>query len=274
MTPIRPEPARHGRAHHGRLHHGGLQHDGQQHDGPVPRDAVSLDPVLLDDAALESLAASLLCDEAPPAYVHELWRRDHGAHDDADDPRRNLLRAGKTGRSGEAARSGEAGPAMGTRMAPVLRLRRRFSATAPVTVTAVTAVTAATAAAAAAVLLVAGAGIFPHPWTGAGDGPSQSQPAQPDIDLAALGPAAGAAMGERDLGGLDDPGLADACLAAHDEAPDALLGAAPVAHGERVGQLFVLSTGIAGRVTVLLTLNTCGSEPGPPVVHEQIGAPG
>ena len=55
---------------------------------------------------------------------------------------------------------------------------------------------------------------------------------------------------------------------------DALLGAAPVAHGERVGQLFVLSTGIPGRVTVLLTLNTCGSEPGPPVVHEQIGAPG
>lgn len=258
MTPIRPEPARHGRAHHGRLHHGGLQHD-----GPVPLDAVSLDPVLLDDAALESLAASLLCDEAPPAYVHELWRRDHGAHDDADDPRRNLLRAGKTGRSGEA------GTAMGTRMAPVLR--RRFSATAPVTVTAAT---AATAAAAAAVLLVAGAGIFPHPWTGAGDGPSQSQPAQPDIDLAALGPAVGAAMGERDLGGLDDPALADACLSAHDEAPDALLGAAPVAHGERVGQLFVLSTGIPGRVTVLLTLNTCGSEPGPPVVHEQIGAPG
>ena len=257
MTPIRPEPARHGRAHHGRLHHGGLQHD-----GPVPLDAVSLDPVLLDDAALESLAASLLCDEAPPAYVHELWRRDHGAHDDADDPRRNLLRAGKTGRSGEA------GPAMGTRMAPVLRLRRRFSATAPI------AVTAATAAAAAAVLLVAGAGIFPHPWTGAGDGPSQSQPAQPDIDLAALGPAVGAAMGERDLGGLDDPALADACLSAHDEAPDALLGAAPVAHGERVGQLFVLSTGIPGRVTVLLTLSTCGSEPRPPVVHEQIGAPG
>ncbi|WP_162986224.1 hypothetical protein [Corynebacterium xerosis] len=265
MTPIRPEPARHGRAHHGRLHHGGLQHDGQEHDGPVPRDAVSLDPVLLDDAALESLAASLLCDEAPPAYVHELWRRDHGAHDDADDPRRNLLRAGKVGRSGEA------GTAMGTRMAPVLRLRRRFSATAPI---AVTAATAATAAAAAAVLLVAGAGIFPHPWTGAGDGPSQSQPAQPDIDLAALGPAAGAAMGERDLGGLDDPGLADACLATHDETPDALLGAAPMAHGERVGQLFVLSTGIPGRVTVLLTLNTCGSEPGPPVVHEQIGAPG
>ncbi|AYJ33429.1 hypothetical protein D4R08_09180 [Corynebacterium xerosis] len=226
---------------------------------------MSLDPVLLDDAALESLAASLLCDEAPPAYVHELWRRDHGAHDDADDPRRNLLRAGKVGRSGEA------GTAMGTRMAPVLRLRRRFSATAPI---AVTAATAATAAAAAAVLLVAGAGIFPHPWTGAGDGPSQSQPAQPDIDLAALGPAAGAAMGERDLGGLDDPGLADACLATHDETPDALLGAAPMAHGERVGQLFVLSTGIPGRVTVLLTLNTCGSEPGPPVVHEQIGAPG
>lgn len=266
MTPIRPEPARHGRAHHGRL-----QHDGQQHDGPVPRDAVSLDPVLLDDAVLESIAASLLCDDSPPPRVHEFWRRDHGANDDADDPRRNLLRAGKTGRSGEAARSGEAGPAMGTRMAPVLRLRRRFSATAPVTVTAAT---AATAAAAAAVLLVAGAGIFPHPWTDAGDGPSQSQPAQPDIDLAALGPAVGAAMGERDLGGLDDPALADACLSAHDEAPDALLGAAPVAHGERVGQLFVLSTGIPGHVTVLLTLNTCGSEPGPPVVHEQIGAPG
>lgn len=265
MTPIRPEPARHGRAHHGRLHHGGLQHDGLQHDGPVPLDAVSLDPVLLDDAVLESIAASLLCDDSPPPRVHEFWRRDHGANDDADDPRRSILRAGKTGRSGEA------GTAMGTRMAPVLRLRRRFSATAPVTVTAAT---AATAAAAAAVLLVAGAGIFPHPWTGAGDGPSQSQPAQPDIDLAALGPAAGAAMGERDLGGLDDPGLADACLAAHDEAPDALLGAAPVAHGERVGQLFVLSTGIPGRVTVLLTLNTCGSEPGPPVVHEQIGAPG
>lgn len=268
MTPIRPEPARHGRAHHGRLHHGGLQHDGQQHDGPVPRDAVSLDPVLLDDAVLESIAASLLCDDSPPPRVHEFWRRGHGAHDDADDPRRSILRAEKTGRSGEAARSGEAGTAMGTRMAPVLRLRRRFSATAPI------AVTAATAAAAAAVLLVAGAGIFPHPWTGAGDGPSQSQPAQPDIDLAALGPAVGAAMGERDLGGLDDPALADACLSAHDEAPDALLGAAPVAHGERVGQLFVLSTGIPGRVTVLLTLNTCGSEPGPPVVHEQIGAPG
>lgn len=269
MTPIRPEPARHGRAHHGRLQHGGQQHDGQQHDGPVPRDAVSLDPVLLDDAVLESIAASLLCDDSPPPRVHEFWRRDHGAHDDADDPRRSILRAGKTGRSGEAARSGEAGPAVGTRMAPVLRLRRRFSATAPIAVTA-----AATAAAAAAVLLVAGAGIFPHPWTDAGDGPSQSQPAQPDIDLAALGPAVGAAMGERDLGGLDDPALADACLSAHDEAPDALLGAAPVAHGERVGQLFVLSTGIPGRVTVLLTLNTCGSEPGPPVVHEQIGAPG
>ncbi|KKO81556.1 hypothetical protein WU86_09005 [Corynebacterium xerosis] len=187
---------------------------------------MSLDPVLLDDAALESLAASLLCDEAPPAYVHELWRRDHGAHDDADDPRRSILRAGKTGGSGEA------GTAMGTRMAPVLRLRRRFSATAPVTVTAAT---AATAAAAAAVLLVAGAGIFPHPWTGAGDGPSQSQPAQPDIDLAALGPAVGAAMGERDLGGLDDPALADACLSAHDEAPDALLGAAPWPTGNAWG---------------------------------------
>ena len=62
MTPIRPEPARHGRAHHGRLQHDGQQHDGQQHDGPVPRDAVSLDPVLLDDAVLESIAASLLCD--------------------------------------------------------------------------------------------------------------------------------------------------------------------------------------------------------------------
>lgn len=265
MTPIRPEDAGNGRSHHGRLHHGGLQHGGLQHDGPVPRDAVSLDPVLLDDAVLESIAASLLCDDSPPPRVHEFWRRDHGAHDEADDPRRSILRAGKTGRSGEA------GPAMGTRMAPVLRLRRRFSATAPVTVTAAT---AATAAAAAAVLLVAGAGIFPHPWTDAGDGPSQSQPAQPDIDLAALGPAVGAAMGERDLGGLDDPALADACLSAHDEAPGALLGAAPVAHGERVGQLFVLSTGMPGRVTVLLTLNTCGSEPGPPVVHEQIGAPG
>ncbi|MFD8880303.1 hypothetical protein [Corynebacterium xerosis] len=255
MTPMHPEDTGNGRSHH----------DGLHHDGPVPRDAVSLDPVLLDDAALESIAASLLCDDSPPPRVHELWRRDHGALDDANDPGRSILWTGKAGRSGEA------GPAMGTRMAPVLRLRRRFSATAPVTVTAAT---VATAAAAAAVLLVAGAGIFPHSWTDAGDGPSQNQPAQPDIDLAALGPAVGAAMGERDLGGLDDPALADACLSAHDEAPDALLGAAPVAHGERVRQLFVLSTGMPGRVTVLLTLNTCGSEPGPPVVHEQIGAPG
>lgn len=94
------------------------------------------------------------------------------------------------------------------------------------------------------------------------------------IDFAALVPAAGDAMGERDFGGLRDPGLAAECLAQHGEDMGALLGAAPVAHGGGVAQLFVLSAGMPGRVSVLLTVNDCGGRPADPIVHREIGAPG
>ncbi|KGF17112.1 hypothetical protein [Corynebacterium freneyi] len=217
----------------------------------------------LDDDSLECLAASLLGDEAPPPSVHSAWRRDHSDGGDAD--------------SATVAR-----PSFGTSLGSSF-------------VSSFTAMPTAFAAAAAAVLLVAGGiwitapGADHSPGGEAEDGPSSrtiaqpeetrpaaggSEPAQPEIDLAALGPAVADAMGAVDLGGLVDPALAEACLAEHGERADALLGAAPMAHGDRVGQLFVLSTGMHGQVTVLLTVNTCGSEPEPPVVHETIGRPG
>lgn len=197
----------------------------------------------VDDASLEYLASSLLCDDAPPPSVHAAWRDRHSATGDEESA--TVLRF----------------PGRGPRM------------------------WSAPAAAAAAVVILAGGAWLTSPADqpaavgDAGDGASSStvaqpDPAQPDIDPAALGPAVADALGGTDFGGLRNPGLAGECLAEHGESEDALLGAAPVAHGERVGQLFVLSTGIPGHVTVLLTLNTCGSEPGPPVVHEQIGAPG
>lgn len=215
----------------------------------------------LDDDSLECLAASLLGDEAPPPSVHSAWRRDHSDGGDAD--------------SATVAR-----PSFGTSLGSSF-------------VSSFTAMPTAFAAAGAAVLLVAGGiwitapGADHSPGGEAEDGPSsrtiaqpeETRPArtgipQPDIDLAALGPAVADAMGAVDLGGLVDPALAEVCLAEHGELPDALLGAAPMAHGDRVGQLFVLSTGMHGQVTVLLTVNTCGSEPEPPVVHETIGRPG
>ena len=217
----------------------------------------------LDDDSLECLAASLLGDEAPPPSVHSAWRRDHSDGGDAD--------------SATVAR-----PSFGTSLGSSF-------------VSSFTAMPTAFAAAAAAVLLVAGGiwitapGADHSPGGEAEDGPSSrtiaqpeetrpaadgAGPAQPDIDLAALGPAVADAMGAVDLGGLVDPALAEACLAEHGERADALLGAAPMAHGDRVGQLFVLSTGMHGQVTVLLTVNTCGSEPEAPVVHETIGRPG
>lgn len=215
----------------------------------------------LDDDPLECLAASLLGDEAPPPRVHAAWRRDHSDGGDAD--------------SATVAR-----PTFGT------SLGSSFASS-------FTAMPTAFTAAAAAVLLGAGGiwvtapGADRSPGGEAGDGPSSrtiAQPeetrpartgiAQPDIYLATLGPAVADAMGAVDLGGLVDPALAEACLAEHGERADALLGAAPMAHGDRVGQLFVLSTGMHGQVTVLFTVNTCGSDPEPPVVHETIGRPG
>lgn len=211
----------------------------------------------LDEASLECLASSLLCDDPPPPTVHEEWRRAHSAEGaDADADAAAVLRF--PGRGAPAWRP----PA---------------------------------AAAAAAVVLLAGGiwlaapGADESPGREAGDGSSSSTgaqtsaaqpgparpgPAQPEVDLAALGPAVVAAMGAEDFGGLLDPELAGACLAEHGEIKNALLGAAPMAHGDRVGQLFVLSSGMHGRVSVLLTVNTCGREPAPPVVHETIGAPG
>lgn len=219
----------------------------------------------LDDDSLECLAASLLGDEAPPPSVHGAWRRDHSDGRDAD--------------SATVAR-----PSFGSSFGSSFGASFASSFTSMPT---------AFAAAAAAVLLVAGGiwiatpGANRSPGGEAGDGPSsrtiaqpeETRPArtgitQPDIDLAALGPAVADAMGAVDLGGLVDPALAEICLAEHGERADALLGAAPMAHGDRVGQLFVLSTGMHGQVTVLLTVNTCGSEPEPPVVHETIGRPG
>lgn len=209
----------------------------------------------LDDVSLECLASSLLCDDPPPPTVHEEWRRAHSA-EDAD-----------------------------AEAAAVLRFPGRDTA----------AWRPPAAAAAAAVVLLAGgmwlaapgAGESPAGVVGDGSssstsaqtsaaqpGPARPGPAQPEVDLAALGPAAGAAMGADDFGGLLDPSLAGACLAEHGESENALFGAAPMAHGDRVGQLFVLSSGMHGRVSVLLTVNTCGREPAPPVVHETIGAPG
>lgn len=217
----------------------------------------------LDDDSLECLAASLLGDVAPPPSVHAAWRRDHSDGGDAD--------------SATVAR-----PTFGTSLGS--SFASSFSA-----------LPTPFAAAAAAVLLVAGGiwitapGADRSPGEEAEDGLSSrtiaqpeetrpaaggSEPAQPEIDLAALGPAVADAMGAVDLGGLVDPALAEVCLAEHGERADALLGAAPMAHGDRVGQLFVLSTGMHGQVTVLLTVNTCGSEPEPPVVHETIGRPG
>ncbi|MFD5868957.1 hypothetical protein ACFWGD_10165 [Corynebacterium sp. NPDC060344] len=197
-----------------------------------------------DDASLEYLASSLLCDDAPPPSVHRHWKEHHAAIGDGGSA--SVLRF-----PGRGARS---------QFAP------------------------AAAAAAAVVILAGGAWLTLPGGPGdaggeVGDGASSSTvaqpgPAQPDIDLAALGPAAGKAMGERDLGGLRDPALAAACLAQHGESEGALLGAAPMAHGDGVGQLFVLSAGMHGRVTVLLTVNTCGTDPAPPVVHRTIGAPG
>ncbi|WP_295626427.1 hypothetical protein [uncultured Corynebacterium sp.] len=138
------------------------------------------------------------------------------------------------------------------------------------------------------ILVAAGAWLapLPHDWTPndpeAGGGARNEASsrngtddgADPEITLTSLGAAAGEAMGERDFTGLADPDLAAACLDEHGESIDAILGAAPMAHGDRVGQLFVLSTGIPGRVTVLLTVNACGREPAEPVVHRAIGAPG
>lgn len=217
----------------------------------------------LDDDSLECLAASLLGDEAPPPSVHSAWRRDHSDGGEAD--------------SATVAR-----PSFGTSLGSSF-------------VSSCTAMPTAFAAAAAAVLLVVGGiwvtapGADRSPGGEAGGGPSSrtiaqpeetrpaadgSEPAQPEIDLAALGPAVADTMGAVDLGGLVDPALAEICLAEHGERADALLGAAPMAHGDRVGQLFILSTGMHGQVTALLTVNTCGSEPEPPVVHETIGRPG
>lgn len=214
----------------------------------------------LDDDSLECLAASLLGDEAPPPSVHSAWGRDHSDGGDAD--------------SATVAR-----PSFGSSFGGAFNASfGRFAA-----------------AAAAAIVLLAGdiwvtaPGADRSPGGEAGGGSSSStiaqpeetrpaadvsEPAQPEIDLAALGPAVVDAMGAVDLGGLVDPTLAEACLAEHGERADALLGAAPMTHGDRVGQLFVLSTGMHGQVTVLLTVNTCGSEPEPPVVHETIGRPG
>lgn len=217
----------------------------------------------LDDDSLECLAASLLGDEAPPPSVHSAWRRDHSDGGEAD--------------SATVAR-----PSFGTSLGSSF-------------VSSCTAMPTAFAAAAAAVLLVVGGIWVTAPGADrslggeAGGGPSSrtiaqpeetrpaadgSEPAQPEIDLAALGPAVADTMGAVDLGGLVDPALAEICLAEHGERADALLGAAPMAHGDRVGQLFILSTGMHGQVTALLTVNTCGSEPEPPVVHETIGRPG
>lgn len=189
---------------------------------------------VLGDDELGYLAASLLCDDSPPPSVHDAWRLSHSAGPD----RRSVVRPFPRG------------PAI-------------------------------VAAAAAAAVVVAAGGAWltplPHPQppgAGAGDAASSREPAQPGIDLAGLGPAAAGAMGERDFGGLADPARAGACLAEHGEREDALLGAAPMAHGDRVGQLFVLSAGMHGRVTVLLTVNTCGTVPAEPVVHRTIGAPG
>ncbi len=217
----------------------------------------------LDDDSLECLAASLLGDEAPPPSVHSAWRRDHSDGGDTDP-------------------ATVARPSFGT------SLGSSFASS-------FTAMPTAFAAAAAAVLLVVGGiwvtapGADRSPGGEAGGGPSSrtiaqpeetrpaadgSEPAQPEIDLAALGPAVADTMGAVDLGGLVDPALAEICLAEHGERADALLGAAPMAHGDRVGQLFILSTGMHGQVTALLTVNTCGSEPEPPVVHETIGRPG
>ncbi|MFC3849529.1 hypothetical protein ACFORJ_05055 [Corynebacterium hansenii] len=188
----------------------------------------------LADDELGYLASSLLCDDSPPPSVHDAWRLRHST----DPDRRSVVRLFPRG---------------------------------PATI--------AAAAAAAVIFAAGGAWLTPPPHQqppvgGAGDGASSREPAQPGIDLASLGPAAAGAMGERDLGGLIDPARAGACLAEHGEREDALLGAAPMAHGDRVGQLFVLSAGMHGRVTVLLTVNTCGTVPAEPVVHRTIGAPG
>lgn len=197
----------------------------------------------VDDASLEYLASSLLCDDAPPPSVHDHWKDHHSATGGGESA--TVLRF----------------PGRGTRM------------------------WSAPAAAAAAVVILAGGAWLTSPADrptavgDAGDGASSStvaqpDPAQPDIDLAALGPAVADALGGTDFGGLRNPGLAGKCLAAHGESENALLGAAPMAHGDRVGQLFVLSAGMHGRVTVLLTMNTCGAEPTAPVLHRTIGAPG
>lgn len=133
------------------------------------------------------------------------------------------------------------------------------------------------AIAASAMVLAAVGGIAlitPDRGGEADEEPSSSNTTVTAIDLTALGPAAGGAMGERDLGGLTDPARLPDCLGEHGENDADLLGAAPVAVDGRVRQLFVLSTGMPGRVTVLLTVNTCGTEPAAPLAHHSIGTPG
>lgn len=184
---------------------------------------------------LAALAASLLADEPPPPRVHDSWRGDAGARHIATGP-------------------GTGGG----------RLRGRGSRFA-----------AFAAAAALAVIVAAGASFL---WVSGDRGTTASESgegAAPDVEveLAAVAPAIGGAMGERDISSLRDPAALRDCLAAHGEDADALLGAAPATVDGRVRQLFILASGIPGQVSVLLVSEGCGREPGPPLVHDTIGAP-
>lgn len=206
---------------------------------------------------LVHLAASLLAEDRPPASVHGAWRTE--LRDGAD--------AGTDAAEPDAGRDPDEAPAYGPAVPTIAGPRSLRSA--PMI-------------AAAAVMFIAAVGIGSVFGGGdAGGGPSESTggggdaaAGDPAIALAAVAPAVDGAMGERDVSALRDPHRLEDCLSGHGEDASALLGAAPVTHEGRVRQLFVLTSGIPGRVSVLLVSDACGSEPGPPLVHGTIGAPG
>lgn len=192
---------------------------------------------------LACLASSLLADETPPPRVHDAWR---GAAD--------------------------AAPGTGAGAVTAIADHARRRAGRFITFAAAAAVTFIAATGASFLGSGADRGITASE-SGGGEHPDGEGPVEAEVELASVAPAVGGAMGERNLSALRDPAALEECLAGHGESAGALLGAAPVTVEGRVRQLFVLATGIPGRVSVLVVTEGCGSEPGPPLVHDTIGAP-
>ena len=214
-----------------------------------------------DNDDLAYLAPSLLADETPPFRIHDAWR---GEADPASGTWAGIGNPNENGPVTPNRGENEDPDDTDTRVAAIATLadqtRRRSRRIVPV------------AAATAVLLVVAGGLSFRDSGTerristlesGGGEHPCQEGPVKAEVELASVTAAIGGAMDERDLSALRDPGALEECLAEHGENGDALLGAVPATVEGRVRQLFVLATGIPGRVSVLVVTEGCGSEPGP-----------